>query len=113
LVMIVLQLSAAGGTYPTETAPEFLQRLHSWLPITHSVDGLRSLIAGRPFDTAGALLPIASWLLLGLPHLLVIVLVGSIKAQRPETKRQDDDQGSEEKPKRQKRSAKADAKHAG
>ncbi|HIW46029.1 MAG TPA: YhgE/Pip domain-containing protein [Candidatus Yaniella excrementigallinarum] len=113
LVMIVLQLSAAGGTYPIETAPEFLQRLHSWLPITHSVDGLRSLIAGGPFDTAGVLLPIAAWLLIGLLGLVAVVIVVSIKAHRPETKRQDDDQGSEEKPKRQKRSAKADAKHAG
>src|SRR5690625_2887551 len=113
LVMIVLQLSAAGGTYPIETAPEFLQRLHSWLPITHSVDGLRSLIAGGPFDTAGVLLPIAAWLLIGLLGLVAVVIVVSIKAHRPETKRQDDDQGSEEKPKRQKRSAKTDAKHAG
>src|SRR5699024_4026381 len=104
LVMIVLQLSAPGGTYPIETAPEFLQRLHSWLPITHSVDGLRSLIARGPSDTAGVLLPIAAWLLLGLLGLVAVVLVVSIKAHRPETKRQDDDQGSEEKPKRQKRS---------
>src|SRR5699024_10558699 len=35
LVMIVLHLSASGGTYPIEPAPKFLQRLHAWLPITH------------------------------------------------------------------------------
>src|SRR5699024_9753698 len=75
LVMIVLQLSAAGGTSPIETAPEFLQRLHSWLPIPHSVDGLRSLIAGGPFDTAGVLLPIAPWLLIGLLELVAVVSV--------------------------------------
>src|SRR5699024_7433707 len=71
LVMIVLHLSAAGGTYPIETAPAFLQRLHSWLLITHSVDGLRSLIAGGPFDTAGVLLPIAEWTAAALAGLVV------------------------------------------
>src|SRR5699024_12488764 len=84
LVMIVLHLSAAGGTYPIETAPEFLQRLHSWLPITHSVDGLRSLIAVGPFYTAGVVLPIAGWLLIGLLWLVAVVIVVSIDALRPE-----------------------------
>ena len=41
-LVIVLQLSAAGGT-PIETARVFTAP-HSWLPITHSVDGLRSLV---------------------------------------------------------------------
>lgn len=113
LVMIVLQLSAAGGTYPIETAPEFLQRLHAWLPITHSVDGLRSLIAGGPFDTAGVLLPIAAWLLIGLLGLVAVVIVVSHKAHRTEPMAQDHDQDPEEQPERKKRSGKADAKHAG
>ncbi len=113
LVLIVLQLSAAGGTYPIETAPEFLQRLHAWLPITHSVDGLRSLIAGGPFDTAGVLLPIAAWLLIGLLGLVAVVIVVSHKAHRTEPTSKDDDQGPEEKSEQQKRSSKTDAKHAG
>lgn len=82
LVLVVLQLSAAGGTYPIETAPEFLQRLHAWLPLTHSVDGLRSLIAGGTFDTAGVLLPIAAWLVVGLLGLVVTVLVTARQARQ-------------------------------
>lgn len=74
LVLVVLQLSAAGGTYPIETAPEFLQRIHTWLPLTHSVDGLRSLIAGGTFDAPGTLLPIAAWLAVGLLGLSIAVL---------------------------------------
>lgn len=82
LVLIVLQLSAAGGTYPIETAPPFFQSLHAWLPITHSVDGLRSLIAGGAFDTAGVLLPIAAWFLVALLGLVTVVIVISRKARR-------------------------------
>lgn len=82
LVMVVLQLSAAGGTYPIETAPEFLQRIHAWLPLTHSVDGLRSLIAGGTFDAAGVLLPIAAWLAVGLLGLIIAVLVTARQTRR-------------------------------
>ncbi|OAV59255.1 YhgE/Pip family protein [Enteractinococcus helveticum] len=80
LVLIVLQLSAAGGTYPIETAPQFLQDLHGWLPMTHVVTGLRSLIAGGAFDTSGVLLPLAIWLLLSLVGLISVVLMTWHKA---------------------------------
>lgn len=83
LVLIVLQLSAAGGTYPIETAPQFLQDLHGWLPMTHVVTGLRSLIAGGAFDTSGVLLPLAMWLLLALVGLVSVVLMTWYKAHRP------------------------------
>lgn len=46
LMLIVLQLSAAGGTYPVQTAPSFFQAISGLLPLTHSVESFRSLIAG-------------------------------------------------------------------
>ena len=82
LVLIVLQLSAAGGTYPIETAPQFFQHLHSWLPMTHVVTGLRSLIAGGAFDTSGVLLPLAVWLLVSFVALIGAVLVTWAKTHR-------------------------------
>ena len=82
LVLIVLQLSAAGGTYPIETAPQFFQQLHSWLPMTHVVVGLRSLIAGGAFDAGGILLPLAIWLLASLAALIGAVLVTWAKTHR-------------------------------
>lgn len=82
LVLIVLQLSAAGGTYPIETAPAFLQSLHSWLPMTHSVDGLRTLIAGGAFDSAAVLLPIGAWLIVGLSGLAIAIVAVWRKAHR-------------------------------
>lgn len=46
LVLLMLQLTSAGGTYPVATAPGFFQFLSPLLPMTHAVTGLRHLIAG-------------------------------------------------------------------
>lgn len=46
LLLLILQLAAAGATYPVQTAPGFFTALHSWLPLTYAVQGLRHLIAG-------------------------------------------------------------------
>ncbi|BBE21775.1 hypothetical protein MN0502_06580 [Arthrobacter sp. MN05-02] len=46
LVLLMLQLTSAGGTYPVMTAPGFFQFLSPLLPMTHAVEGLRHLIAG-------------------------------------------------------------------
>jgi putative membrane protein len=46
LVLLMLQLTSAGGTYPVETAPGFFRFLSPLLPMTHAVEGLRHLIAG-------------------------------------------------------------------
>lgn len=46
LLFVVLQLSAAGGTYPIQTAAPFFQALHNYLPLTDAVQSFRTLIAG-------------------------------------------------------------------
>ncbi|MUK03474.1 hypothetical protein GM708_17125, partial [Vibrio cholerae] len=46
LVLLMLQLTSAGGTYPVATAPGVFQFLSPLLPMTHAVTGLRHLIAG-------------------------------------------------------------------
>ena len=46
LVLLALQLAAAGGTYPVETSPGFFGFLHDLLPMSHVVDGLRAATAG-------------------------------------------------------------------
>ncbi|MDE1566478.1 MULTISPECIES: YhgE/Pip domain-containing protein [Actinomycetaceae] len=51
LLMIVIQLGAAGGIYPVETAPGFFRAVHPLLPVTHTVNALRAAIAGGPIDT--------------------------------------------------------------
>lgn len=46
LVLLMLQLSSSGGTYPVETTPRFFGVLHPFMPATHVVNGLRALIGG-------------------------------------------------------------------
>ena len=46
LVLLMIQLATAGGTYPVATAPEFLQWISPFMPMTHAVAGLRMLISG-------------------------------------------------------------------
>ncbi|PRY57014.1 putative membrane protein [Knoellia remsis] len=48
LVLMVLQLVSAGGTFPWETLPGPLQWLHHVLPMSYAVEGLRALAYGGP-----------------------------------------------------------------
>lgn len=46
LVLLMLQLSSSGGTYPVETTPRFFSIIHPYMPATYVVDGLRALMGG-------------------------------------------------------------------
>lgn len=46
IVFVCLQLTAAGGTYPIETAPSFFGFLHALMPMTYAVHGFRAATAG-------------------------------------------------------------------
>ena len=46
LVVVCLQLTSAGGTYPIETAPGFFNFFHDLLPMTYVVDLFRAATAG-------------------------------------------------------------------
>ena len=48
LVLMVVQLVSAGGTFPWQTLPGPLQALHHVLPMSYAVDGLRALAYGGP-----------------------------------------------------------------
>ncbi|GAB47824.1 YhgE/Pip domain-containing protein [Mobilicoccus pelagius] len=64
LVLVVLQLSAAGATYPIESSPEFFQKLHPWLPLTYGVNAFRSLIAGGGLHVGPAVASLTAWIVL-------------------------------------------------
>ncbi len=61
LVLTVLQVGAAAGTYPIETAPAFLQAIHPWLPLTHALEAFRSFIAGGSLGVGVGLAWLAGW----------------------------------------------------
>ncbi|MGA1836880.1 YhgE/Pip domain-containing protein [Herbiconiux sp. 11R-BC] len=64
LVLMVLQLVTAGGTFPWQTLPGPLQVLHTVLPMSHAVDGIRQLMYGGNLDlAAGDAAALFYWLL--------------------------------------------------
>ncbi|AHH95982.1 YhgE/Pip domain-containing protein [Kutzneria albida] len=67
LVLLVLQLTTAGGTFPWQTIPAPLQPLHLALPLGYVVDGMRHLLYGGSLDGMGAdIAVIGGYLLVGL-----------------------------------------------
>lgn len=52
LVLMLVQLVTAGGTFPWQTIPEPLRALHRFLPMSYSVEGLRQLLYGGSGATA-------------------------------------------------------------
>lgn len=46
IVLLVLQLVSAGGTFPIEMMPQFFQNLHAFMPFTYAVSLLHETIGG-------------------------------------------------------------------
>lgn len=67
LVLMVLQLVTAGGTFPWQTLPPTLATLHHILPMSAAVDAMRQLMYGGNLTAAGGdVLTLAYWLIGGL-----------------------------------------------
>lgn len=76
LVLLVLQLASAGGTFPWQTIPDPLYPVHYLLPMSYAVDGLRHLLYG---GTLGTLSLDAGVLVLWIA---VAVLLAAVAARR-------------------------------
>ncbi|WP_447947588.1 YhgE/Pip family protein [Microbacterium maritypicum] len=67
LVLMVLQLVTAGGTFPWQTLPAPLAALHHVLPLGYVVDAMRQLMYGGDFARAGGDLAVLGvWLVSAL-----------------------------------------------
>jgi len=67
LVLMVLQLVTAGGTFPWQTLPAPLAALHHVLPLGYVVDAMRQLMYGGNLARAGwDLAVLALWLVAAL-----------------------------------------------
>ncbi|MBC9227552.1 YhgE/Pip domain-containing protein [Aeromicrobium sp. 636] len=51
LVLLVLQLASAGGTFPWQTLPGALQAAHHVLPMSYAIDGIRHLMYDAALDS--------------------------------------------------------------
>lgn len=67
LILLILQLISAGGTFPWQTTPDTLHPLHYLLPMSYVTDALRHLLYGAGFaGVATAVTVLASYLVAGL-----------------------------------------------
>ncbi|WP_116051636.1 YhgE/Pip family protein [Amycolatopsis palatopharyngis] len=63
LVLLVLQLVSAGGTFPWQTIPDALYPLHMLLPMGYVIDGLRHLLyTGASLQILGDVLVLLAYL---------------------------------------------------
>ncbi|WP_033339137.1 YhgE/Pip domain-containing protein [Catenuloplanes japonicus] len=76
LVLMVLQLVSAGGTFPWQTIPAPLHGLHHVLPMSYSVDGLRHLMYGGDMMAVGRATSIL------VAYLAVALLLTALGARR-------------------------------
>ncbi|PPK65524.1 YhgE/Pip domain-containing protein [Actinokineospora auranticolor] len=65
LVVLILQLISAGGTFPWQTLPDALIPLHRALPMGYVVDGLRHLLYGGPASGLAADIGVLAAYLIG------------------------------------------------
>lgn len=77
LVLLMLQIGAAGGTYPIATTPAFFQAISPFLPMTYAVQGMRGLIAGG--NTMGVVHAALMLLLFGVIALAASAFIASRK----------------------------------
>lgn len=85
LILMVVQLVTAGGTFPWQTLPAPLAFIHQLLPMSHAVDGVRQLMyGGSPAAFWATVLPLAVWLV----ACLAISALGALKQGRFRTLRE-------------------------
>lgn len=73
LVLMVLQLVTAGGTFPWQTLPAPLAALHHVLPMGYVVDAMRQLMYGGDLARAGTDLLVLAGMLVGA---LLVAAIG-------------------------------------
>ncbi len=84
LLLMVIQLVVAGGTFPWQTLPAPLRALHEALPMSHAVDGLRTLMYGGSQSVLAPMLILLAWLV----GALVVSALGANKQGRFRTLRE-------------------------
>lgn len=66
LLLMVVQLVTAGGTFPWQTLPAPLAAVHQVLPMSFAVQGVRELMYGAGAGAGSACLVLALWLVCAL-----------------------------------------------
>lgn len=72
IILLVLQISSGGGTFPIEVAPPFFQAIHPFIPFSYAIDLLREAVAG--------IVPAIVWynILMLMVFLAIAILIGVV-----------------------------------
>lgn len=84
LILMVVQLVTAGGTFPWQTLPAPLAWLHHYLPMSFAVDGMRQLMYGGDLAKAGTDAIVLACILVGA---LLLSIIGVSRMTRSRTLR--------------------------
>lgn len=86
VVLLVLQIAGAGGTFPIECTPQFFQNIYGVIPFTYAINAMREAVAGiyAPnliFDMEILTIYLVAFLLFGLvsKHWIKKITVGAQK----------------------------------
>ena len=79
LLMLLLRIGSAGGSYPIELSPKFFQVVHPYMPMTYIVTGLRQTISMT--GSIGTQIGVLSALL------VVFMVLGLIIYRQPKTEK--------------------------
>ncbi len=79
VVIMVVQVAGAGGTFPKEVLPDIYQQIYTYLPFPYAMDAMKEAVGGI-YETA--YLESLGWLAVFLPVSLLIGLVCSIPFRR-------------------------------
>ncbi|MDE7310655.1 MAG: YhgE/Pip domain-containing protein [Eubacterium sp.] len=79
VVIMVIQVAGAGGTFPKEVLPDIYQQIYTYLPFPYAMDALKEAVGGI-YENAH--LESLGWLAAFLPVSLLIGLVLSIPFRR-------------------------------
>lgn len=74
LVVLIIQLTSTGGTYPPELLPPFFASIGHLMPMTYTIDAFRIAISGGPLDRLVADLALMGVLFASSLGLLVAVI---------------------------------------
>ncbi|RFU60130.1 YhgE/Pip domain-containing protein [Bacillus sp. V59.32b] len=50
ILILIMQLTSSGGTFPIELSPKVFQQLNQYLPMTYSIAGFRSVISTGDYE---------------------------------------------------------------
>lgn len=72
-----------GVYYPVTLLPEWLQRISALIPMTHSLEALRTLLLGKggPSEICGNLLGLGLWAVIGLPAACGVLALALARAR--------------------------------